>query len=67
MTLNRHIRKALSASGEAVIAGTTVDGRHYLKFTLLNPETTVEDIARDPGPDPQHRHQLPREPAGAAA
>ena len=42
--LNRHIRKAVFASGEAVIAGTTVSGRHYLKFTLLNAETTVEDI-----------------------
>ncbi|OII65992.1 pyridoxal-dependent decarboxylase [Streptomyces sp. CC53] len=42
---NLHARKALFASGEAVIAGTKVDGRQYLKFTLLNPETTVQDIA----------------------
>ncbi|MFE3824046.1 pyridoxal phosphate-dependent decarboxylase family protein [Streptomyces sp. NPDC059092] len=42
---NLHARKALFASGEAVVAGTTVDGRQYLKFTLLNPETTVLDIA----------------------
>ncbi|MEV5382133.1 lysine decarboxylase DesA [Streptomyces sp. NPDC052721] len=42
---NLHARKALFASGEAVVAGTTVGGRHYLKFTLLNPETRAADIA----------------------
>lgn len=42
---NLHARKALFASGDAVVAGTKVGGRHYLKFTLLNPETTVDDIA----------------------
>ncbi|MDT9681172.1 aspartate aminotransferase family protein [Streptomyces sp. TRM76323] len=42
---NLHARKALFASGEAVVAGTKVGGRQYLKFTLLNPETTVHDIA----------------------
>jgi L-2,4-diaminobutyrate decarboxylase len=41
---NLYARKALFASGEAVVAGTKVDGRQYLKFTLLNPETTVNDI-----------------------
>ncbi|MFG3345521.1 pyridoxal phosphate-dependent decarboxylase family protein [Streptomyces sp. NPDC048018] len=42
---NLYARKALFASGEAAVAGTKVDGRQYLKFTLLNPETTVADIA----------------------
>jgi L-2,4-diaminobutyrate decarboxylase len=42
---NLYARKALFASGDAIVAGTKVDGRHYLKFTLLNPETTAEDIA----------------------
>lgn len=42
---NLYARKALFASGEAVVAGTKVGGRQYLKFTLLNPETTVSDIA----------------------
>ncbi|MFF0460810.1 lysine decarboxylase DesA [Streptomyces mexicanus] len=42
---NLHARKALFASGDAVVAGTKVAGRHYLKFTLLNPETTADDIA----------------------
>ncbi|MFF0560139.1 pyridoxal phosphate-dependent decarboxylase family protein [Streptomyces sp. NPDC020472] len=42
---NLYARKALFASGEAAVAGTKVDGRQYLKFTLLNPETTAADIA----------------------
>ncbi|MFC0848206.1 pyridoxal phosphate-dependent decarboxylase family protein [Streptomyces noboritoensis] len=42
---NLYARKALFASGEAVVAGTKTGGRQYLKFTLLNPETTVSDIA----------------------
>jgi L-2,4-diaminobutyrate decarboxylase len=42
---NLYARKALFASGDAIVAGTKVAGRHYLKFTLLNPETTVDDIA----------------------
>lgn len=42
---NLHAREALAASGEGVVAGTVVDGRHYLKFTLLNPETSLSDIA----------------------
>ena len=42
---NLHAREALAASGAALVAGTRVDGHHYLKFTLLNPATTVEDIA----------------------
>ncbi|MFC5632769.1 lysine decarboxylase DesA [Streptomyces bullii] len=42
---NLYARKALFASGDAIVAGTKVDGRHYLKFTLLNPETKASDIA----------------------
>ncbi|MEV8309079.1 aspartate aminotransferase family protein [Streptomyces flavidovirens] len=42
---NLYARKALFASGDAVVAGTKVGGKHYLKFTLLNPETTLTDIA----------------------
>ncbi|MBG6185145.1 L-2,4-diaminobutyrate decarboxylase [Arthrobacter sp. CAN_A214] len=42
--LNPAIRAAVFASGEAVVAGTRVSNRHYLKFTLLNAETTVNDI-----------------------
>ncbi|MBQ1090663.1 lysine decarboxylase DesA [Streptomyces sp. B93] len=42
---NLYARKALFASGAAIVAGTKVNGRHYLKFTLLNPETKASDIA----------------------
>ncbi|MGW3952702.1 lysine decarboxylase DesA [Streptomyces sp. NPDC004752] len=42
---NLYARGALFASGDAVVAGTKVGDRHYLKFTLLNPETTTDDIA----------------------
>ncbi|NJQ03851.1 pyridoxal phosphate-dependent decarboxylase family protein [Streptomyces zingiberis] len=41
---NLHAREALAASGEALVASTVVDGRHHLKFTLLNPRTTLDDI-----------------------
>jgi L-2,4-diaminobutyrate decarboxylase len=42
---NLYARDALAASGAAVVASTKVDGRHYLKFTLLNPETTLDDVS----------------------
>ncbi|MEE1739626.1 aspartate aminotransferase family protein [Streptomyces sp. BE147] len=42
---NLYARKALFASGEAVVAGTKVGSRQYLKVTLLNPGTSVEDLA----------------------
>jgi L-2,4-diaminobutyrate decarboxylase len=42
--LNARIRKSLFAAGDAVIAGTTLHGRTYLKFTFLNPATTLEDV-----------------------
>ncbi|MES1934238.1 PLP-dependent enzyme, glutamate decarboxylase [Salinisphaera shabanensis T35B1] len=43
-TLNTAIRSQLARDGEAMIAATRVDGRRYLKFTLLNPATTVEQM-----------------------
>ncbi|MGL5865992.1 MAG: pyridoxal phosphate-dependent decarboxylase family protein [Dermatophilaceae bacterium] len=42
--VNRRIRAELWRSGMAVVAGTKVDGRQYLKFTLLNPKATPDDI-----------------------
>ena len=42
--INREIRKAIFRSGSAVIAATVVEGRQHLKFTLLNPETTLDDL-----------------------
>lgn len=44
--VNQHIRKALFRSGEAVIAATKVRNRQYLKFTLLNPLTTIQDMQK---------------------
>ena len=40
---NLFAREAIAASGAAMVAATVVDGRHHLKFTLLNPRTTLED------------------------
>jgi L-2,4-diaminobutyrate decarboxylase len=42
---NLHAREALLASGAAVVAMTKMGGRQYLKLTLLNPRTTLRDIA----------------------
>jgi len=42
--INAAIRKSLSRSGNAIVAGTRVAGRQYLKFTLLNPATTAADL-----------------------
>lgn len=42
--INREIQQQLYASGEAVIAKTKIDGRQFLKCTLLNPLTTEKDI-----------------------
>jgi L-2,4-diaminobutyrate decarboxylase len=41
---NLYAREALAASGAGVVAGTTVGGAQFLKFTLLNPATTRADI-----------------------
>ena len=43
--VNAAARERLFASGRAVVAGTRVAGRTHLKLTLLNPATTVADIA----------------------
>lgn len=42
--INGQIRKAVSRSGQAVIAGTELSGRRYLKLTLLNPSASVDDV-----------------------
>lgn len=38
------IRAALAAEGEALVAATRVEGRRWLKLTLLNPLATVDDV-----------------------
>jgi L-2,4-diaminobutyrate decarboxylase len=62
---NLHARDALFASGEAVVAGTVVDGRHYLKFTLLNPHTTLGDLEAVLDLLAGHAHAYLAEHAGA--
>jgi L-2,4-diaminobutyrate decarboxylase len=41
---NLAIKKSMFFSGEVLVASTKVNGRFYLKFTLLNPLTTIDDI-----------------------
>lgn len=43
--LNDAIRAELAATGQAMIAATKVAGRRYLKFTLLSPQTRLQDMA----------------------
>ena len=42
--LNEAIRESLLREGTAVVARTEVDGVPALKFTLLNPRTTFDDV-----------------------
>ncbi|WP_217646823.1 pyridoxal phosphate-dependent decarboxylase family protein [Halobacillus alkaliphilus] len=42
--LNRKIQQQLFQEGRAVIAKTAVDGETHLKFTLLNPRTSENDV-----------------------
>ncbi|WP_338728804.1 pyridoxal-dependent decarboxylase [Haladaptatus sp. DJG-WS-42] len=42
--LNETIRERLFDAGDAVLARTEVDGDVYLKFTLLNPKITRNDL-----------------------
>lgn len=42
--LNQYIKKEMFQEGKAIVAGTRVNDAFYLKFTLLNPLTTVNDI-----------------------
>jgi glutamate/tyrosine decarboxylase-like PLP-dependent enzyme len=41
---NAAIRAELFDDGRALVAATRVDGRAYLKLTLLNPVATVDDV-----------------------
>ncbi|MBV1779794.1 aspartate aminotransferase family protein [Paeniglutamicibacter sp. ABSL32-1] len=43
--LANEIRSALYDSGEAMVAATTIAGVRHLKLTLLNPQTSIEDVA----------------------
>ena len=43
-SINQQIRLTLLRSGEAVIAQTQINHKVYLKFTLLNPHTTLTHV-----------------------
>ncbi|MBU2996777.1 pyridoxal-dependent decarboxylase [Cellulophaga baltica] len=42
--INLHIKNTLYKSGKASVASTKLNGVTYLKFTLLNPKNTVENL-----------------------
>lgn len=56
--LNDSIRSRLLSSGQAMVAGTRVNGRRYLKFTFLNPDTRENDIREMLHLIRQHGHEL---------
>ena len=43
-SLNPRIRHALLDRGDIMVAGTILDDRSWLKFTLLNPHTTLDHL-----------------------
>lgn len=43
-TINQQIKAHLFHSGEVLLASTKVDGSFYLKFTILNPLASIEDL-----------------------
>ncbi len=42
--VNREIRRSMLANGRALMAGTKIDGRIWLKLTILNPRTTIDHL-----------------------
>lgn len=62
--LNDEIRRRLLASGEAMVAGTRIGGRRYLKFTFLNPACSQGDIGAMIALIREHGHTLSRERQG---
>ena len=43
-SINLYIKNTLFKTGQASIASTKLDGKTYLKFTLLNPNSTIDDL-----------------------
>lgn len=56
--INPAIRRLIAGSGSAVIAGTRSGGRSWLKLTMLNPETTTDDLCLVLGLVKEMGHQL---------
>ncbi|MBG0560089.1 pyridoxal phosphate-dependent decarboxylase family protein [Actinoplanes aureus] len=58
------LRQRLFYGGQAIVAGTTIGGHYWLKFTLLNPNTTmgnlkdVLDLIREIGRDLLGEHEV---------
>lgn len=44
--VNQYIKEKLFFSGEVLVASTKVNGEFYLKFTIFNPLTTLNDITK---------------------
>ncbi|MBZ4043696.1 pyridoxal phosphate-dependent decarboxylase family protein [Flavobacterium hibisci] len=42
--INQYIKEKLFFSGDVLVASTKVNGNFYLKFTIFNPLTTLNDI-----------------------
>jgi L-2,4-diaminobutyrate decarboxylase len=42
--MNLHIKQTMFFNGEVLVASTRVNGQFYLKFTILNPLTTIQHI-----------------------
>lgn len=42
--MNQYIKAKMLQQGDALLAGTKINGAFYLKFTLLNPFTTITHI-----------------------
>jgi len=42
--MNQFIKKSMFHGGEALVAGTKINKMFYLKFTLLNPLTTIDHV-----------------------
>ena len=42
--VNLYIKNKLYTSGKASVASTKLNGNIYLKFTLLNPKNTIENL-----------------------
>ncbi|OEJ98581.1 pyridoxal-dependent decarboxylase [Flavivirga aquatica] len=43
-TINLYVKNTLFNSGQASVASTKLNGKVYLKFTLLNPKSTIDDL-----------------------
>jgi L-2,4-diaminobutyrate decarboxylase len=61
--MNLHIKQTMFFNGEVLVASTKVNGQFYLKFTILNPLTTIQHIQniltiiQKHGKDYEQRHQ----------